>query len=262
MKCFIIKIGGNVLDAPDALEEFLKDFAAIDAPKILVHGGGKIATKIGEALGIESKYVDGRRITDARTLELVTMVYGGLVNKQLVAKLQAAGCNAIGLTGADGNVLPAHKRPVKTIDYGFVGDTTADAVNTAWLYELLAGGTTPVFAPLTHDNAGTLLNTNADTIASVLAMALSTRFEVRLIFCFEKKGVLLDVNDPDSVIRHLSWSEYNKYLLEGAFADGILPKLENAYSAIQAGVQEVLIGDAADLIKNTSEKTEGTLITN
>jgi len=261
MKCFIIKIGGNVLDHSAALEAFLKAFAAIDAPKILVHGGGKIASKIGDALGIESKYVDGRRITDAPTLDLVTMVYGGLINKQLVAKLQAAGCNAVGLTGADGNVLPAQKRPVKTIDYGFVGDVQMETVNVAWLQQLLEGGATPVFAPLTHEN-GVLLNTNADTIASVLAVALSAIFEVRLIFCFEKKGVLLDVNDPESVIRRLPRSAYEKLLQEGVFVEGILPKLENAYSAIQAGVQEVLIGDAADLIKNTGGETEGTLITN
>ncbi len=259
MKCFIIKIGGNVLDHPAALESFLNDFATIDAPKILVHGGGKIASKIGEALGIESRYVDGRRITDAPTLDLVTMVYGGLINKQLVAKLQAAGCNAIGLTGADGNVLPARKRPVKTIDYGFVGDVQAEMVNAVWLKDLLEGGATPVFAPLTHDS-GSLLNTNADTIASVLAVALSAFFEVRLIFCFEKKGVLRDVNDPDSVIRHLPRSQYEILLQEKVFADGILPKLENAYAAIQAGVHEVLIGDAADLIGNTGATTEGTLI--
>ena len=261
MKCFIIKIGGNVLDHPAALEAFLKSFAAIDAPKILVHGGGKIASKIGEALGIESHYVDGRRITDAPTLDLVTMVYGGLINKQLVAKLQAAGCNAVGLTGADGNVLPAHKRPVKTIDYGFVGDVEVASVNVTWLQQLLEGGATPVFAPLTH-NSGSLLNTNADTIASVLAVALSAVFDVRLIFCFEKKGVLLDVNDPESVIQRLPRSAYERLLQDGAFADGILPKLENAFTAIQAGVQEVLIGDAADLIKNTGGETEGTLITN
>lgn len=261
MKCFIIKIGGNVLDHPAALEAFLKSFAAIDAPKILVHGGGKIASKIGEALGIESHYVDGRRITDAHTLDLVTMVYGGLINKQLVAKLQAAGCNAVGLTGADGNVLLAHKRPVKTIDYGFVGDVEVASVNVTWLQQLLEGGATPVFAPLTH-NSGSLLNTNADTIASVLAVALSAVFDVRLIFCFEKKGVLLDVNDPESVIQRLPRSAYERLLQDGAFADGILPKLENAFAAIQAGVQEVLIGDAADLIKNTGGETEGTLITN
>lgn len=259
-KLFIIKIGGNVLDNPDALQSFLKDFAAIKEPKILIHGGGKIATKIGDKLGIESKYVNGRRITDAETLDVVTMVYGGLVNKQIVSTLQQLDCNAIGLTGADGNVIKAVKRPVKDIDYGFVGDIKAEGVNTSLLYFLLKQNTVPVFAPLTHAN-GVMLNTNADTIASVLAVALAKHFDVRLIFCFEKRGVLLDVNDQDSVIRHLPRKKYDELLPKGVFADGILPKLENAFSAIQTGVKEVLIGEAKDLIRNTGQETEGTLIT-
>lgn len=259
-RLFIIKIGGNVLDKPEALQAFLKNFAAIKEPKILIHGGGKIATKLGEQLGIESRYVNGRRITDARTIDLVTMVYGGLVNKQLVASLQALGCNAMGLTGADGNVLKAVKRPVKDIDYGFVGDIKAEGVNTALLQALLQQNTVPVFAPLTHD-AGSMLNTNADTIASVLAVALSKHFEVRLIFCFEKKGVLRNVDDAASVIRHLPKKLYDELLTQGVFADGILPKLENAYAAIHAGVKEVLIGEADDLLRNTGPDTDGTLIT-
>lgn len=259
-KLFIIKIGGNVLDNPSALQTFLKDFAAIKEPKILIHGGGKIATKIGDKLGIESKYVNGRRITDAETLDVVTMVYGGLVNKQIVSTLQQLDCNAIGLTGADGNVIKAVKRPVKDIDYGFVGDIKAEGVNTSLLYFLLKQNTVPVFAPLTHAN-GAMLNTNADTIASVLAVALAKHFDVRLIFCFEKRGVLLDVNDQDSVIRHLPRKKYDELLPKGVFADGILPKLENAFSAIQTGVKEVLIGEAKDLIRNTGQETEGTLIT-
>lgn len=259
-KLFIIKIGGNVLDNPSALQAFLKDFAAIKEPKILIHGGGKIATKIGDKLGIESKYVNGRRITDAETLDVVTMVYGGLVNKQIVSTLQQLDCNAIGLTGADGNVIKAVKRPVKDIDYGFVGDIKAEGVNTSLLYFLLKQNTVPVFAPLTHAN-GAMLNTNADTIASVLAVALAKHFDVRLIFCFEKRGVLLDVNDQDSVIRHLPRKKYDELLPKGVFADGILPKLENAFSAIQTGVKEVLIGEAKDLIRNTGQETEGTLIT-
>src|SRR4051812_36156294 len=201
-KLFIIKIGGNVLDHPDALTKFLKDFSSIKEPKILIHGGGKIATKIGNELGIESNYVNGRRITDAATLDLVTMVYGGLVNKQIVATLQRIGCNALGLTGADGNMVRAVKRPVKDIDYGFVGDITQDSVNTSLLYFLLKQNTVPVFAPLTHTD-GKMLNTNADTIASVLAVAMSKHFDVRLIFCFEKKGVLKNVNDLSSVINHM-----------------------------------------------------------
>lgn len=259
-KLFIIKIGGNVLDNPKALSHFLKIFAGIPQRKVLIHGGGKIATRIGEQLGIESKYVDGRRITDEPTRDLVTMVYGGLVNKQIVSALQASGCNAVGLTGADGNAIPVVKRPVKNIDYGFAGDITSKRVNSKWLRSLLEEGFVPVFAPLTHAD-GVMLNTNADTIASVLAVALSTYYRVRLIYCFEKKGVLRDVEDAGSVIRHLPRSLYRDLLAEKALADGILPKLENAYAAIDAGVSEVLIGEAGDILNNTGDKTEGTLIT-
>lgn len=259
-KLFIIKIGGNVLDNPTALKTFLADFALIKGNKILIHGGGKIATKIGDQLGIESNYVNGRRITDAATLDVVTMVYGGLVNKQIVASLQALGCNAIGLTGADGNVIKASKRPVKEIDYGFVGDVKNENVNISLLASLLNQSIVPVFAPLTHSE-GSMLNTNADTIASVLAVALSKVFDVRLIFCFEKKGVLRDVNDNSTVITHLPKALYDDLLTKNVFADGILPKLENAYDAIHAGVKGVLIGEAGDLIKNTSDETAGTLIT-
>lgn len=259
-KLYIIKIGGNVLDDEQSLNWFLKDFATIQAPKILVHGGGKIATKIGEQLGIESKYINGRRITDESTRDLVTMVYGGLLNKQLTAQLQTMHCNAVGVTGADGNLLKAVKRPVRDIDYGFVGDITPNDVNSAFLYFLLKQNTVPVFAPLTHAN-GQILNTNADTIASVLAISLSKHFETRLIFCFEKKGVLKNITDENSVIHQMNEPLYQKLLKEGALADGILPKLENAFSAINSGVKEVLIGDAKDLIKNIRETTEGTLIT-
>lgn len=259
-RLFVVKIGGNVLDNPEALTAFLQDFASIREPKILVHGGGKIATRIGDQLGIKSKYVNGRRITDEETLDLVTMVYGGLVNKQIVTRLQNLGCNALGLTGADGNVIRGKKRPVKDIDYGFAGDIRTDSVNTSFLYFLLRENTVPVIAPLTHGD-GTLLNTNADTIASVVAVALGKHFDVRLIFCFEKKGVLRDVADESSVIRHLPKKLYEELLPQGAFADGILPKLENAYAAIGAGVREVLIGDASDLQRNTGQETEGTLIT-
>ncbi|HCW07109.1 MAG TPA: acetylglutamate kinase [Cytophagales bacterium] len=259
-KLYIIKIGGNVLDNEHALHTFLQDFASIQAPKILVHGGGKIATQIGNQLGIESKYIDGRRITDAQTRDLVTMVYGGLLNKQLTAHLQTLHCNAIGVTGADGNLLKAVKRPIGKIDYGYVGDIKPDDVNSTFLYFLLKQNVVPVFAPLTHSN-GQILNTNADTIASVLAISLSKHFEIRLMFCFEKKGVLKNVNDDSSVIHQLNESSYQKLLKDGALADGILPKLENSFSAINAGVKEVLIGDAKDLIKNIRETTEGTLIT-
>lgn len=259
-KLFIIKIGGNVIDDPEQLNTFLKDFAAIREPKILVHGGGKIATDIGNKLGIESNYVNGRRITDEQTLDLVTMVYGGLVNRKLVAALQQVHCNAFGITGADGNMLKATKRPVKEIDYGFVGDITPESVNTSLLHFLLKQNTVPVFASLTHAN-GVMLNTNADTIASVLATALSKHFDVRLIFCFEKRGVLLNVNDNTSVITHLNKKKYTDLLTQGALKDGILPKLENAYAALETGVKEVLIGEASDLLKNTGQVTVGTLIT-
>jgi acetylglutamate kinase len=258
-KLYVIKIGGNVLDDEKALGKFLKDFASIQSPKILIHGGGKVATKIGEQLGIQSNYVKGRRITDEPTRDLVTMVYGGLINKQIVAQLQELHCNALGVTGADGNMIKAVKRPVKEIDYGFVGDITANSVNSTLLYFLLKQNVIPIFAPLTHAD-GTILNTNADTIASVLAIALSKHFDVRLIFCFEKKGVLQDVNKEDSVIRLLTESSYKKGLDDGIFADGILPKLENSFSAIHSGVKEVLIGEAGDLLQNTKEETEGTLI--
>jgi acetylglutamate kinase len=259
-KLFIIKIGGNVLDNASELYSFLNDFASIKGRKILIHGGGKIATKLGEQLGIESKYVNGRRITDAETLDLVTMVYGGLVNKQIVAQLQHKGCNAMGVTGADGNLIQATKRPVKDIDYGFVGDIHHENVNRELLSGLLNQNIVPVFAPLTHAD-GNILNTNADTIASVLAVALSVHFHVRLIFCFEKKGVLRDVKNLDSVIHHLPRNLYEELLARKAFADGILPKLENAFAAIDSGVKEVLIGEARDLVKNTGARTEGTLIT-
>jgi acetylglutamate kinase len=259
-RLFIVKIGGNVLDNPTAQERFLRDFAAISEPKVLIHGGGKIATSIGNRLGIESQYVNGRRITDAQTLDVVTMVYGGLVNKQLVARLQAMGCNAMGVTGADGNMIRAEKRPKKEVDYGFVGDINPEGVNVGLLKLLLGQNTVPVFAPLTHAD-GCMLNTNADTIASVLAVALARYFHVRLIFCFEKKGVLRDVEKEDSVIHHLPENKYSELLAQKAFADGILPKLENAFAAIHAGVKEVLIGEAGDLSVNTGQETAGTLIT-
>jgi acetylglutamate kinase len=259
-KLYIIKIGGNVLDNEKSLKSFLKDFASIQAPKILIHGGGKIATKLGEQLGIKSNYVKGRRITDAPTLDLVTMVYGGLVNKQIIAQLQAHHCNALGVTGADGNLIKAVKRPVGEVDFGFVGDITAESVNSTLLYFLLKQNVIPVFAPLTHAD-GYILNTNADTIASVLAISLSKHFDTRLIFCFEKTGVLQDVNKADSVITSLDKKLYEKLLKEGSFHDGILPKLENAFSAINAGVKEVLIGEHTHLLANISYETKGTLIT-
>jgi acetylglutamate kinase len=257
---FVIKIGGNVIDHKEALTAFLEDFAAIGGPKILVHGGGKIATRLGERLGIVSRYIEGRRITDDATIDLVTMVYGGLVNKQVVAALQASGCNAIGLTGADGNCIPAVRRPVTGIDYGWVGDVNASDVNAKGLDAIIEGGMVPVLAPLTHDGKGHILNTNADTIASSVAIALSGRYSVRLIYCFEKKGVLEDIEREDSVISLIDRKSHARLLKEGRLADGIIPKIDNALAAIDAGVKEVLIGDARDLPANVSGSVSGTLI--
>jgi len=246
-KLYILKIGGNVIDDPIQLELFLKTFAKIQGAKILVHGGGKIASNISKELGIMPNMVDGRRITDAETLKVVTMVYGGLVNKNIVALLQSFGCNAIGLTGADGNIIPAHKRPVKEIDYGFVGDIEEDKVNDTILSSFLENGLCPVMAPLTHNNHGNLLNTNADTIASVLAVSLSKNYHVSLIYCFEKSGVLRDVNDEKSLINNISSIEYENLKKEGIINQGMIPKLDNAFDALQKGVQSVQIIHADEI---------------
>lgn len=258
-RLFVVKIGGNVIDHPEQLQSFLQDFSSIDGNKILIHGGGKIATKIGEQSGIQSKYINGRRITDDATIDLVTMVYGGLVNKKIVAQLQAFNCNAIGLTGADGNIVPATKRPVKEIDYGWVGDIDVFRVEIQNLNILLQSKFVPVFAPLTHDSAGHMLNTNADTIASALAVALSNLYDVRLIYCFEKKGILENINDENSVISSINKQSYQQLISNQKLFAGILPKIDNAFAAIDAGVKEVLVGDAKDLIQNTGAKTRGTL---
>ncbi|MDH4059087.1 MAG: acetylglutamate kinase [Cyclobacteriaceae bacterium] len=258
-KLYIIKIGGKVLDDKAALSKFLQDFSSIREPKILVHGGGTQATQLGEQLGIKTRMINGRRITDANTLSLVTMVYGGLVNKQIVAELQQKDCNAMGVTGADGNMIKAERRPVQDIDFGFVGDILPAGVNTSLMYFLLKQNVVPVFAPLTHSD-GTMLNTNADTIASVLAIALSKHFDVRLIFCFEKKGVLQSENDNESTIKVLSEGDYRELLRKGIFTNGMLPKLENAFAAIHSGVKEVMIGDATHLLNNTGQQAEGTHI--
>jgi len=246
-KLFIIKIGGNVIDNEANLASFLKDFANIQAKKILVHGGGKIATSIGNKLNIPSKYIDGRRITDDETIDLVTMVYGGLVNKQIVAKLQSLYCNAIGVTGADANLLPAKKREVKEINYGWVGDIETEKVNAANWNLFLENGLTPVVASLTHDEKGNMLNTNADTIASVIAVSLSKYFEVGLIFCFEKNGVMLDINDENSVIPEMDQDKYISLKNSGKLFAGILPKIDNSFDAVNKGVKEVVIGNSSQL---------------
>jgi acetylglutamate kinase len=269
-KLFVIKVGGNIIDDEEKLKSFLQSFSQIfgvsSSPAfrgrgLLVHGGGKIATTIGNKLGIESKYINGRRITDDATIDLVTMVYGGLINKKIVSELQSMSCNAIGLMGADGNLIPATKRVVKDIDYGWAGDIDNSKINGQNLKALIDNGFVIVFAPLTHDEQGHILNTNADTIASSLAVALSAYYDVRLIYCFEKKGVLENVEDENSVINLINKEKYKQLLDEQKLFAGILPKIDNAFAAIEAGVHEVLIGDAADLIQNTSYKTIGTLIT-
>ncbi len=258
-KLFIIKIGGNVIDDPQALDSFLNDFAAIKEKKILVHGGGKIATSIGDKLGILSNYIDGRRITYDDTIDLVTMVYGGLVNRKIAAQLQSKNCDAIGLTGADANLIPAEKRPVKTINYGWVGDLDAEKLDIKKWLLFLENGLVPVVAPLTHDGKGHILNTNADTIASVLSISLSEYYTVNLIFCFEKEGVLSDVQDENSAIRDLNDSLYNDLKKENKLFAGILPKIDNAFSAIHHGVNKVIIGNSSKLILLTQGEA-GTII--
>ncbi|WP_439882874.1 acetylglutamate kinase [Pontibacter sp. MBLB2868] len=244
----LVKIGGNILDDPARLRSFLVDFAQLQGPKLLVHGGGKIASAIGQRLGIEPVMVDGRRVTDTETLELVTMVYGGLVNKQVVAQLQELGCNAIGMTGADANSIKAVKRPVGKVDYGFAGDVAGtESINVPVLETLLAAGLTPVFAPLTHNGKGTILNTNADTIASVLASALAGKQVVKLMYCFEKRGVLSDAADETSVIAQINPEKYNYLKETGAVHAGMIPKLDNAFAALKLGVKQVLIGEAEAL---------------
>ncbi|MGN0002200.1 MAG: acetylglutamate kinase [Sphingobacterium composti] len=243
----IIKIGGNVIDDDIQLEAFLEKFAAIPGKKILVHGGGKIATRVASKMGLEAKMVEGRRITDQDMLDVVTMVYAGLTNKKVVATLQKYTCDAIGLSGADGNVIKAIKRPVREIDYGFAGDILADSVNSLAIKKFLDAGFTPVFSAITHNGSGQLLNTNADTIASALATSMAEHYETSLIYCFEKNGVLLDVNDDNSVIENITANDFVKYKERGVISDGMIPKLENAFEAINKGVKSVYIGNASNL---------------
>ena len=244
-KLTVIKVGGKIVEEETSLQKLLNDFAAIEGPKVLVHGGGRSATKIAARLGIESKMVNGRRITDADMLKVVTMVYGGLVNKNIVAGLQARGINAIGLTGADMNVILSDKRPVKEIDYGFVGDVKQ--VEGERLANLIQSGIIPVMAPLTHDGKGNILNTNADTIAGETAKGLAPYFDVTLIYCFEKRGVLRDETDDNSVIADINRKQFAELVEQGVIQGGMIPKLENAFQAIDAGVKEVII-TAADAI--------------
>ena len=247
-KLTVIKVGGKIVEEEATLNQLLNDFAAIEGHKVLVHGGGRSATRLATRLGIESQMVNGRRITDAETLSVVTMVYGGLVNKNIVAGLQARGVNALGLTGADMNVIRSVKRPVKEIDYGFVGDVKQ--VDASLLSDLIKKGVVPVMAPLAHHGEGHLLNTNADTIAGETAKALAALFDVTLVFCFEKKGVLRNENDEDSVISSISPAEFQQYVAEGVIQGGMIPKLENAFESIRAGVSEVVITLASAINDN------------
>ena len=253
-KLTIVKVGGGIVEEETSLRQLLVAFSAIEGHKVLVHGGGRSATKIAASLGIESRMVNGRRITDADMLNVVTMVYGGLVNKNIVARLQACGIDALGLTGADMNVVRSHKRPVKEVDYGFVGDV--DTVDGSLLNDLIRRGVVPVMAPLTHDGEGHILNTNADTIAGETAKALASYFDVTLIFCFEKKGVLRDADDEDSVIEHINEEDFKKYVTEGVIQGGMIPKLENSFDAIHAGVGRVIITRATAIDGNSGTVIE------
>ena len=252
-KITIIKVGGKIVEEAATLAGLLDRFAAIEGRKVLIHGGGRSATRMAERLGIESRMVDGRRITDEATLQVVTMVYGGLVNKNIVAGLQARGVNALGLTGADCNIITAHKRPVKTIDYGFVGDV--DSADGKMLSNLIEQGITPIVAPLTHDGKGNMLNTNADTMAAETAKALAKHYDVTLIYCFELPGVMRDPEDADSLIATITGESYRQLLADGTISGGMIPKMENAFNAIENGVAEVIITKAEAI-----DGTQGTHI--
>jgi len=249
----IVKVGGKIVETPADLEQLLTDFSRLQDYKLLVHGGGRSATQLAERLGIESRMVNGRRITDKEMLRVATMVYGGLVNKEIVAGLQAKGRNALGLTGADINLIRSEKRPVGEVDYGFVGDVKQ--VNAKLLAELIAKNIVPILAPRTHDGRGTLLNTNADTIAGETAKALSAIFDVTLIYCFEKRGVLRDEADDESLIPLITSGAFKQYVAQGIIQGGMIPKLENALAAIESGVKKVWITQASAI-----GKEEGTLI--
>ena len=240
----VIKIGGGVLENEAQRDAFLRQFAAIEGPKVLVHGGGRLATSMAERLGVETQMIDGRRVTDKETLDIVTMVYGGLVNKQVVAQLQTMGVNAIGMTGADGGWMKAVKRPIKNgIDYGYVGDVVE--VNGAHLRTLLDNGLTPVIAPITYSTDGLLLNINADTVASQTAISLAP--DVQLTFCFEKTGVLSNPDDESSLIARITTESYTQLKAEGIVSGGMIPKIDNAFAAIEHGVQSVRITHASNL---------------
>lgn len=254
----IIKIGGHVIDNPSTLNAFIKRLSATNSLFILVHGGGTVASDLCKKLNIEVKQIEGRRVTDEDTLAVTTMVYCGLVNKNIVALLQASGKNAIGLCGADANLIPATKRSTNPIDYGFVGDVQTENINTDFLQLLLSNNILPVIAPITHNNNGQLLNTNADTIASSVAIKLSKWFDTNLHFCFEKDGVLLDVNNPASVIKELGKEKYQQLKLSGVIHTGMIPKIDNAFTALAQGVSCVYIRNANSFNLNNTEHDTGT----
>ena len=256
-KLSIIKIGGDIIEDDTSLDAFLKLFSNFEGKKILVHGGGKSATNMASKLGIESKMVNGRRITDKETLEVITMVYGGLINKNMVAKLQALQIDAIGLTGADINSIKSNKRQVKNIDYGFVGDVKEVASNS--IDRLIKANFTPVFCAITHDGNGQLLNTNADTITSQVAIGMSKKYDTTIYYCFELNGVLRDINDQNSVIKYLNINTYNKLLKNGNIADGMLPKLENCFDALKNGVSKVNMGNTNMFTKENDNFTSITI---
>ncbi len=245
----IVKIGGNIVDNPESLKLFLSDFHRLEGRKLLVHGGGVMASKMASQLGIETKMVQGRRITDRETLKLVTMVYAGWINKNMVALLQQIGCNAIGLSGADANTIPSVRRSPEPVDFGFVGDPDPDKINAAFLSQLIESRITPLFCAITHDSHGSLLNTNADTIAYSVATALSKQYDTSLYYCFEKEGVLKDLNDPRSLIPSMNKAECENYKLQGVIADGMIPKLDNSFSAMEKGVSKVIFLHAKNLLK-------------
>lgn len=245
-KITVIKIGGNVIDNQVSLDRFVGELAAMEGAKILIHGGGKLATRMAERLEIPVQMIDGRRITDKATLDVVTMVYAGLVNKQIVAALQAKGCNALGLSGADGNIVRAHRRAPEPIDYGFVGDI--DAVESALLETLLQAGITPVFSAIMHDGKGSLLNCNADSVATAVALGAAAIAPTDLVFCFEKRGVLRNADDEESVIERITPASFATLKEEGTVKGGMLPKIENALKAVSAGVRSVRIKHADDLL--------------
>ncbi|HJE38552.1 MAG TPA: acetylglutamate kinase [Candidatus Amulumruptor caecigallinarius] len=246
----VFKIGGNVVDNPEALSRFISEFATIKSPKILIHGGGKEATRLSKRLDIPTQMIDGRRVTDRDTLDVVTMVYAGLINKRIVAALQAVGCNALGLTGADADCIRATKRPAAPVDYGFVGDINPADINDLYIEYVLRQDIVPVFCAITHDGKGNLLNCNADSVASSVAIATSRIAPVELIYCFERNGVLRDVDDPGSVISIITPSIYEELRRDNIVADGMIPKIDNAFNAINRGVESVTIKHSDNILSD------------